>query len=91
MVRALLSHPGDILFCRSREERSDCEVDHHIQLLAEDLEAGGLPRGEAMLAARKQSGNVDRTGHSLRVSHPDSRAQLRPDAIGSSASFSASP
>ena len=65
-LRVLLSRLVDILFRRSREERLDCEVDHHIHLLAEEFEAGGLSRSEAMLAARKQFGNVDRTRITVR-------------------------
>ena len=65
-LRIFLSRLGDVVFRRSREDRLDCEVDHHIQLLAEDFEAGGLSRSEAVLAARRQFGNADRTRITVR-------------------------
>lgn len=68
-LQILLSRLGEILFRRSRESRLSSEIDHHIELLADELEAGGLSRQEAMLAARKQFGNVDRA----RMSHRDQR------------------
>src|SRR5688572_5162655 len=59
-LRILLSRLGEIVFRRSREDRADAEIGHHLRMLADELEAGGLPRREAELAARKQFGNVDR-------------------------------
>lgn len=58
-MRAWLSRLGDLLFRRSREERIDTEIDHHLQMLADAMEAAGLSRREALMAARRQFGNVD--------------------------------
>jgi putative ABC transport system permease protein len=54
---------------RSREDRIDAEIGHHIQLLADEMEAGGLSRREALLAARKEFGGIDR----LRMVHREQR------------------
>ena len=68
-MRTLLSRLAELLFRRSREERLDAEIDHHIDLLVDDLRRRGMPDPEARLAARKQFGGVD----SVRMRHRDRR------------------
>lgn len=68
-MRALLSRLGGILFRRSSEDRLALEIDHHLEMLTEEMMANGMPAHEARLAARKQFGNIDRT----RMLHRDQR------------------
>lgn len=59
-MRILFSRLGEILLRRSRETRLEAEIDEHIEMLAAEMEARGLSRRDAILAARRQFGNVDR-------------------------------
>jgi predicted permease len=68
-LRILMSRLGEMLFRRSREERLSSEIEHHIDMLTDELVAGGAAPGEARLSARKQFGNVD----SNRMTHRDQR------------------
>jgi putative ABC transport system permease protein len=68
-LRILLSRLGEIVFRGSREDRVDAEIAHHLQMLADEMEAGGLSRREAELAARKQFGGVDK----MRMVHREQR------------------
>ena len=68
-LRILFSRMGDLLLRRSREDRIDSEIDHHLQMLADEMESAGMSRGEALLAARKQFGGVDR----VRMVHREQR------------------
>ena len=68
-MRTLLSRLAEVLFRRSREERLSSEIQHHLDLLAHDLQRGGMSEAEARLAARRQFGGVD----SVRMRHRDQR------------------
>jgi putative ABC transport system permease protein len=76
-LRILLSRLGEIVFRRPRERRLDSEIEHHIELLTDELVAGGTPPHEARLAARKQFGNIDRT----RMTHREQRGWLIVDTL----------
>jgi putative ABC transport system permease protein len=65
-LRILLSRLGELLFRRAREDRFDSEIEHHIEMLADEMETRGVPRPEAILAARKQFGNADRVRMNVR-------------------------
>jgi macrolide transport system ATP-binding/permease protein len=82
-MRELLSRLGEILFRRSREERLSSEIDHHIDMLSEDLQRGGLSAADARLAAHKQFGAVDRT----RIAHREQRGLPMLDAMVQDATF----
>jgi predicted permease len=58
-MRVWLSRLLDVLFRRSRERRLDEEMQAHLDLLADEFVAKGLPRHDAELAARKAFGGVD--------------------------------
>ena len=58
-MRAFLSRALDLVFRRSRERRIADEIQAHLDLLADEYVAKGLPRHEAALAARKAFGGVD--------------------------------
>ncbi|HET9706009.1 MAG TPA: ADOP family duplicated permease [Vicinamibacterales bacterium] len=60
-MRTWLSRLGEILFRRSRESRLSSEIEHHLDLLAEDHKARGLSDAEARLAAQREFGGADRT------------------------------
>lgn len=68
-MRTLLSRLAEIVFRRAREDRLSSEIEQHLELLARDLQHGGMPEAEARLAARKQFGGVD----SVRMRHRDQR------------------
>lgn len=51
----------EILFRHSRDERLSSEIEHHLDLLAEDHKTRGLSDAEARLAARREFGGVDQT------------------------------
>ena len=68
-MRAWLSRLAEFLFRRSREARLSSEIEHHLDLLAEDHKARGLSDAEARLAARREFGGVDRT----RIVHREQR------------------
>lgn len=55
----LLTRLADPLFRRLRDRRLDDEVRLHLELLAEELEAGGMPRSLARDEARRRFGGVD--------------------------------
>ena len=58
-MRTLLSRLLEIVRRSSREARLDAEMQAHLDLLADDYVAKGLPRGDAELAARRAFGGVD--------------------------------
>jgi predicted permease len=58
-MRVWLSRLLDVLLRRSRERRLDEEMQAHLDLLADEFVAKGLPRHDAELAARKAFGGVD--------------------------------
>jgi putative ABC transport system permease protein len=68
-MRTWLSRLAELIFRRSREERLSSEIEHHIDLLADDLRRGGMSNQEARLAARRQFGGVE----SMRITHRDQR------------------
>lgn len=68
-MRTLWSRLGELLFRRSREARLSTEIEHHLELLVEDLKRGGMSDADARLAARKQFGGVDQ----LRMRHREQR------------------
>jgi putative ABC transport system permease protein len=68
-MRRWLSRLAELFFRRSREERLSSEIQHHLDLLAQELQQAGMPEAEARLAARKQFGGVDR----IRISHREQR------------------
>ena len=68
-MRAWLSRLAEFLFRRSREARLSSEIEHHLDLLAEDHKARGLSDAEARLAAQREFGGVDRT----RIVHREQR------------------
>ena len=68
-MRTLLSRVAEILLRRSREDRLASEIEHHLDLLAQELQRGGMSAAEARLAARKQFGGVDR----IRITHREQR------------------
>ena len=65
----LWSRLGELLFRQSREARLSSEIEHHLELLVEDLKRGGMSDADARLAARKQFGGVDQ----LRMRHREQR------------------
>jgi putative ABC transport system permease protein len=82
-LRIFLSRLGEMLFRGAREDRIDSEIDHHIQLLADEIEAGGATPAEARLAARKQFGNVD----AARMTHRDQRGFAWLDTLAQDVRF----
>jgi putative ABC transport system permease protein len=68
-LRTFFSRLGEMLFRGSREDRIASEIDHHIQMLADEMEAAGLSRREALLAARRQFGGADQ----IRMVHREQR------------------
>ena len=68
-MRTLLSRLGELLFRRSREERLSREIDHHLELLVDDLKREGMSDADARLAAGKQFGGVD----GLKMTHREQR------------------
>lgn len=68
-MRMLLSRLFDLVWRRSREDRLDEEVRAHLDLLTDEFMAKGLARHDALLAARRAFGNLDRT----RMAHRDQR------------------
>ena len=82
-LRSLLSRLGEIVFRRSRERRLDSEIEHHIELLTDEMVANGTPPHEARLAARKQFGNVDRT----RMTHREQRGFASLETLAQDARF----
>ena len=58
-MRTFLSRVLDLLRRRSRDRRLDDEVQAHLDLLTDELLAGGMPIEDARLAARKAFGGVE--------------------------------
>src|SRR5262245_48629394 len=58
-MRAFISRLLDVVMRRSREDRLDEEIGQHLELLADEFTAQGMPRADAMLAARRAFGGVD--------------------------------
>jgi len=58
-MRTILSRLLDVVLRRSREQRMDTEIQAHLDLLADEYVAKGLPRRDAESAARKAFGGVD--------------------------------
>ena len=50
-MRSWLSRVGELLFGRSRDERLSQEIEHHLEMLAEQHRARGLSDADARLAA----------------------------------------
>ena len=76
-MRTTLSRVLDLVLRRSRDERLEDEIQAHLDLLADEYTAKGLPRHEAELAARKAFGGVDQ----LRERYRDQRGLPFVDAI----------
>jgi putative ABC transport system permease protein len=76
-MRPLLSRIAELVLRRSREDRLNSEIAHHIDMVAEELRRGGMPAAEARLAARKQFGSVD----AVRIAHRDQRGLPILDAM----------
>lgn len=68
-MRTLWSRLGELLFRQSREARLSSEIEHHLELLVEDLQRRGMSEADARLAARKQFGGVDH----IRIRHREQR------------------
>lgn len=68
-MRTLWSRLGELLLRQSREARLSSEIEHHLELLVEDLKRGGMSGADARLAARKQFGGADR----IRMTHREQR------------------
>jgi hypothetical protein len=60
-MRAWLARLTEILFRHSREKRLSSEIEHHLDLLAEEHKTRGLSDAEARLAARRDFGGIDKT------------------------------
>ena len=58
-MRTFLSRVLEIVLRRSREQRMDAEIEAHLDLLADEYVAKGLPRQDAEFAARRAFGGVD--------------------------------
>jgi predicted permease len=58
-LKTWLSRLADIVLRNSRDARLSSEIDHHIEMLTDDLIARGASPADARLAARKQFGGVD--------------------------------
>ncbi len=82
-IRTLVSRLGEVLFRRSREERLDSEIEHHLDMLADEMAARGMPLDEARLAARKQFGNIDRA----RMAHREQRGSAWLDGLAQDIRF----
>ena len=65
----LWSRLGELLFRQSREARLASEIEHHLDLLVEDLKRGGMSDADARLAARRQFGGIDQ----VRMNHREQR------------------
>lgn len=68
-MRTWWSRLAELVTRRAREERLSAEIEHHIELLAEDLRQRGLSDADARLAARRQFGGIDR----VRMVHREQR------------------
>jgi putative ABC transport system permease protein len=68
-MRTFLSRLMEVVRGRTRDARLDEEVQGHLDLLADDLVANGMPPQEARLAARKAFGGVDQ----IKAAHRDQR------------------
>lgn len=82
-LRILWSRVGEIVLRRSREDRLDAEIEHHIDLLADELTTKGMAPREARMAARKQFGNVDRA----RMAHREQRGFAWLEALAQDVRF----
>lgn len=58
-MRTFVSRVLDLVLRRSREQRMEAEIKAHLDLLADEYVAKGLPRHDAEFAARKAFGGVD--------------------------------
>jgi putative ABC transport system permease protein len=76
-MRTWLSRLAELVTRRSREERLASEIEHHLELLVEDLKRGGMSDADARLAARKQFGGVDQ----LRMRHREQRGMPVVEAL----------
>lgn len=68
-MRTWWSRLAELVTRRAREERLSAEIEHHIELLAEDLRQRGLSDADARLAARREFGGIDR----VRMIHREQR------------------
>jgi putative ABC transport system permease protein len=82
-LNALWSRISETMFRRSRESRLTSEIEHHLDMLADELAATGMPRDEARLAARRQFGNVDR----IRIVHREQRGFPSIDSLAQDVRF----
>ena len=68
-IRTALSRVAEIVLRGRRERRLASEIEHHIELLADDLKRTGLSDADALIAARRQFGGIDQ----LHVAHREQR------------------
>jgi putative ABC transport system permease protein len=68
-IRIWLSRAVDVVLGRRRERRLRDEIEHHLDLLSEELKRAGMSDAEARLAARRQFGGIDQ----LRITHREQR------------------
>lgn len=83
-MRALLSRLLDVVLRRSREDRLEAEIREHLDLLADEFVAKGMPRADAMLAARRAFGGVDQ----IKERYRDQRGLPLMDALAQDLKFS---
>jgi predicted permease len=68
-VRSWVCRAGEIVLRGRRERRLQREIEHHLDLLTDDLKRNGLSDSEARLAARREFGGIDR----VRLMHREQR------------------
>lgn len=82
-MRTFLSRLLDVVLRRRREERLSEELQAHLDLMADDLVAQGMPPAEARLAARKAFGGVDQA----KMRYREQRGLPMVDALTQDARF----
>ena len=58
-LRVLLSRALDLVFSRRREHRLDEEIRTHLEFLADQYMAAGMPRADAQRAAKRSFGGIE--------------------------------
>jgi putative ABC transport system permease protein len=82
-IRVVLLRCADLVRARRRDSRLDDEVRLHLELLAGDLEAGGLPPDRAREEARRRFGGVDQ----MKMRYRDQRGLPLLDALRQDVAF----
>ncbi len=76
-ARVLIARAVDPLRRRARDRRLDEEIGTHLDMLADELVAGGMSAVDARLEARRQFGGVDQ----VKLRHQDQRGFMFIDAV----------